>query len=209
VSELLHDLWEVAPWMPTQTLGLGSYDSDSIDAGLSPNYLMPLALLSHTTFWTDFTKLDAAQRRQTAWWIRWYRAHRDGVGPMVYELTGSDPLSGKDWLVLQPWHGTSGYVFAFRQATTAAMVRVELQGVNPVTSYLLTDVRTGQVVEQATGAELRRGVSIRSPEKFSARVLQVSPQVYCGDGVPRDRPGRAVPATAPSAARPRAPSTRC
>jgi hypothetical protein len=173
VSELLHDLWSVAPWMPTQTIGIGSYDSGSLDAGLSPNYLMPIALLSHLTFWTDFTLLTATQRRQTAWWLHWYQAHRDGVGPMVYELTSQDPLSGKDWLVLQPWHGDSGYVFAFRQDTTASSARVKLQGVNADASYVVTDVRTGNVVARASGEELRRGLVIRAPSKLSARVLSV------------------------------------
>lgn len=175
VSQLLHDLWEAAPWMPTQTLGLGSYDSDALAEGLTPNYLMPLALLSHLTFWTDFTLLTKAQRRQTAWWINWYRAHRDSVGPMVYELTGDDPVSGKDWLVLQPWHNGAGYVFAFRQDTKSATVRVGLQGVNDATTYDVFDVRTGKLLGHATGDELSHGYTITAPVAFSARVLRVVP----------------------------------
>jgi hypothetical protein len=174
VSELLHDLWDVAPWMPTQTIAVGSYDSGSLDAGLSASYLMPLALLSHTTFWTDFTTLTAQQRRQTAWWIRWYEQHRAGIGPMVYELTSSDPVSGKDWLVLQPWHSGSGYLFAFRQNTEVATIKVSVQGVNPATSYDVTDVRSGRVVAHATGEQLSEGFTISVPSKFSARVLRVS-----------------------------------
>jgi alpha-galactosidase len=173
ISELLHDLWEVAPWMPTSTIGVGTYDSHSLDAGLSPNYLMPIALLSHVTFWTDFTKLTRTQRRQTAWWIEWYEKHRDGIGPMFYELTGSDPVAGKDWLVLQPWHDGSGYLFAFRQNTKAATVRVDVQGVNPATSYDITDVRTGKLVAHATGEQLGDGLTITAPTKDSARVLRV------------------------------------
>ncbi|HWA67981.1 MAG TPA: alpha-galactosidase [Mycobacteriales bacterium] len=175
VSELLHDLWEVAPWMPTSTIGIGTYDSGSLDAGLSANYLMPIALLSHPTFWTDFTKLTPVQRRQTRWWLTWFERHRSGIGPMFYELTRTDPLAGKDWLVLQPWRAGSGYVFAFRQNTMQASVRVQLQGVSPATTYDVTDVRTGKLLAHATGAQLRTGLTVTASAAYSARVLRVAP----------------------------------
>ncbi|HEX3708160.1 MAG TPA: alpha-galactosidase [Mycobacteriales bacterium] len=175
VSELLHDLWSAAPWMPTQTLGLGSFDGAALAEGRTANYLMPLALLSHLTFWTDFTALTAAQREQTAWWLTWDKAHRSSVGPMVYELTRNDPASGKNWLVLQPWHNEAGYVFAFRQDTTDSRIHVALQGVRPTTAYVVTDVRTGKVVARTSGSKLRRGLTITAPSRYSARVLRVSP----------------------------------
>jgi hypothetical protein len=56
-------------------------------------------------------------------------------GPMVYELTGRDPVAGKDWLVLEPWHSGSGYLFAFRQDAKAGAIKVRILGVNPATSY--------------------------------------------------------------------------
>jgi hypothetical protein len=175
VSELLHDLWSAAPWMPTQTLGVGSFDSDALAAGLTPDYLMPLGLLSHFTFWTDFTTLTAAQRRETAWWIRWYKQHRDGIGPMDYELTASDPVAGKDWLVLEPWQNGAGYLFAFRQNTKSPDVRVKVQGVNAATPYDVTDVRTGELVAHATGRQLSDGFTVSAPKTFSARVLRIAP----------------------------------
>jgi hypothetical protein len=190
VSELLHDLWEVAPWMPTSTVGMGTYDSNSLDAGLSPNYLMPIALLSHVTFWTDFTKLTPAQRRQTAWWIDWYKKHRAGIGSMFYELTGGDPVAGKSWLVLQPWHDGSGYLFAFRQDTKAATVRVDVQGVSPATSYDITDVRSGRLVAHATGKQLSDGLTITAPRNYSARVLRVAPAGWALSSRGAARPGR-------------------
>jgi hypothetical protein len=180
VSELLHDLWSAAPWMPTMTLGLGSYDSGSIDAGRSPDYLMPIAVLSHLTFWTDFTKLTPQQRRETAWWIAWDKAHRADIGPMVYELTADDPADSHHWLVLEPWHrtgaaGGDAYVFAFRQATSSASIRVRLQGLDPGLEYAVTDVRSGHFVTVTTGRTLQQGLRIRIGREFSARVLQVVP----------------------------------
>jgi hypothetical protein len=175
VSELLHDLWSAAPWLPTQTLGLGSLDGAALTEGRSPAYLMPLALLSHLTFWTDFTTLTPGQRHEVAWWIRWDKAHRAGIGPITYRLTRADPVSGKDWLVLEPWHGTAGYVFALRQRTPASHIRVSLDGVRSATRYVVTDVRTGQVVAHATGRALRHGLVIRVSEPYAATVLRVAP----------------------------------
>ncbi len=173
VSELLHDLWSAAPWMPTQTLGLGSFDSDALAAKRSPDFLMPLALLSHITFWTDLTRLTAAQQRSVRWWNRWYAAHRAGVGPLDYELTAPDPAKG-NWLVLQPWHGDAGYLFAFHKQGPGS-VRVKLQGLRPTARYVVSDVRSGHVLRHATGRTLRRGFTVHSPKPWSARVLRVAP----------------------------------
>src|SRR6185312_11216484 len=42
-AELLHDLWSAAPWMPTQTLAIGSLDGDALASSASASFLMPLA----------------------------------------------------------------------------------------------------------------------------------------------------------------------
>lgn len=173
-AELLHDLWSAAPWMPTQTLGTGSFDDAALSEGVSPSFLMPLTLLSHITFWTDFAKLTAGQRVTIAGWDRWYEQNRDGIGPLDYELTTADPANGKNWLVLEPWNGASGYVFAFRQATALAGLRVHLQGVQDGTTYVVSDVTSGKVIARATGQSLRRGLVVRA-HRYSARVLRVAP----------------------------------
>ncbi|HVU61694.1 MAG TPA: alpha-galactosidase [Mycobacteriales bacterium] len=172
VSELLHDLWSAAPWMPTQTIGLGSFDSDALAAKRPAGFLMPLALLSHTTFWTDFTKLTPNQRRQVAWWDHWYSTHRDAIGPLDYELTKQDPAKG-GWAVFEPWHGRSGYVFAFHQ-TGAGSVRVRLQGLHARSTYLVSDVRSGKVLRRTSGRVLQSGLTVRAPRAWSARVLRIS-----------------------------------
>lgn len=173
-AELLHDLWSAAPWMPTQTLGVGSLDEGALAGGTPTSYLMPLALLSHLTFWTDFTKLSPVQRVVVAGWDRWYQRHRGGVGPLDYELTRADPLDGKSWLVLEPWNGSSGYLFAFRQETKVSSLRVRVQGVRPSARYTVRDVATGAVVERCSGRSLLRGLRVRLPRAYSARVLSIS-----------------------------------
>ncbi|HVV76105.1 MAG TPA: alpha-galactosidase [Mycobacteriales bacterium] len=174
VSELLHDLWSAAPWMPTQTLGLGSLDANALAEQRSVSYLMPLALLSHVTFWADFTKLTPAQQREVRWWNHWYAENRDGIGPLDYELTKMDPADDKNWLVLEPSHDGNAYVFAFRQAGTHNSVRVALAGLRAKAHYVLTDVRTHHVVAAASGRSLMRGLRIHLPRPWSARVLHVT-----------------------------------
>jgi hypothetical protein len=136
---------------------------------------MPLALLSHVTFWTDVTKLGADESAETAWWLQWYAAHRAQLGPAVYELTSTDPINGRSWAAWQPWDGGSGYVFAFRQGGGASTVPLSLHGVTAGTSsYRVTDVRTGAVVGTYTGSQLAAGLPV-TLAPYSAQVLAISP----------------------------------
>ncbi|HWC35675.1 MAG TPA: alpha-galactosidase [Mycobacteriales bacterium] len=173
VSELLHDLWSAAPWLPTQTLGIGSFDSEAIAEKRTASFLMPLALLSHITFWTDFTKLTASQQRTIRWWNHWYAGHRGGFGTLDYELTTADPASRKNWLVLEPSHDGDAYIFAFRQATRSSTIRVHVQGLDPHAHYVVSDARTERVLAQDAGHALQRGLTIHAPTQYSARVLRL------------------------------------
>jgi hypothetical protein len=173
-SRLLHDVWSAAPWIPPSSLGSGTYD-DSVLKTYSVDYLMPIALLGHVTFWDDLTTISQADRAETAWWVSWYEAHRSDLGGLVYEDSSTDPVNGTSWAVLQPWHGDHGYVFAFRQAGAGDTDTVSLQGVDPGTSYTVTNVRTGAVLGTFTGAQLAQGLTVTLQARFSAVVLQVSP----------------------------------
>ena len=173
-SRLLHDVWSAAPWIPPSSLAFGTYDGD-LAAPYTPDYLMPIALLGHVTFWSDLTKLSPADVSETAWWVSWYEAHRAELSGLVYEDTAADPIDGTSWAVFQPWDGDHGYLFAFRQAGTQSSVTVDLQGVNPARSYTLTDVRTSQVIGTFTGAQLAAGLTLTLPVPYSAQVLSVTP----------------------------------
>ena len=157
VAKLLHDVWSAAPWVPPATLGLGVYDgtlTGPYAGAAGVDALFPLAMLTHATFWTDLTTLSADQRAETAWWIRWYAAHRAELGPAVYELTGTDPIDGQSWAAWQPWSGDAGYVFAFRQAGGPDTMSLALHGVDPHRTYAVTDVRTGERLGVYRGAQL-------------------------------------------------------
>jgi len=176
-ARLLHDVWSAAPWIPPSSLGFGLYDGTLDGAGgtYSVDYLMPIALLGHVTFWTDLTRLSAAQLAETAWWISWYRAHRAELSGLVYEDTAADPIDGSAWAVFQPWDGDHGYLFAFRQAGADSSQTVSLQGLQAGVAYTVTDVRTGAVLGTYTGAELGAGLRLTLAAPYSAEVLSVRP----------------------------------
>ena len=173
-ARLLHDVWSSAPWLPPSSLGFGLYD-DSVLNTYSVDYLMPIALLGHITFWTDLTQLSSDQLSETAWWISWYEAHRSDLQGVVYEDSGTDPIDGSSWAAFQPWDGDHGYLFAFRQGGANDTDTVKLQGLDAAASYTLTDVRTGAAVGTFSGAQLEGGLSLTLPAQYSAQVLAVSP----------------------------------
>src|SRR3954453_14506330 len=175
-AKLLHDVWSAAPWVPTASLGVGTFDGTLTgpDAGVAGvDALFPLAMLTHLTFWTDLTALSPEEQSETTWWVSWYRAHRGDLGPAVYELTSDDPLDGTSWAAWQPWTDDHGYVFAFRQSGGSDNVTLPLHGVEPGATYAVTDVHTGQAVGTFTGAQLQEGVPVSLPP-YSAQVLSVS-----------------------------------
>jgi hypothetical protein len=178
VEKLLHDIWDASPWMPTPSIGMGLYDgtlAGAYDGPSGVDFLFPLAMLSHVTFWSDLTKLTPQEQAETAWWIAWYKAHRDVFGATTYELTSSDPIDGKSWAAWQPWNGSSGYVLAFRPAAAAATTSsLALQGLSPTTRYRVTNVRSGDVLTVARGADLSRGLQL-SLAPAGAVVVSVTP----------------------------------
>ena len=42
--------------LPPSSIGFGNYDNSTLGATYSADYLMPIALLGHITFWTDLTR---------------------------------------------------------------------------------------------------------------------------------------------------------
>jgi hypothetical protein len=171
-SKLLHDIWTAAPWLPPSSIGFGTYDGTLGDA-YSVDYLFPMSMLSHITFWTDLRNLTPEQRDGTAWWIGWYKAHRDALSGLVYENTTNDPLDGKGWAAFQPWTGKRGYLFAFRQADGPETQAIELHGVSPRRSYTVTNVRSGQVLGTFAGGE---PIPVTLAQPYSAAVLAIDPQ---------------------------------
>jgi hypothetical protein len=177
VAKLLHDVWTAAPWVPTWSLGVGLYDGTlkaPYDGVPGVDFLFPLAMLTHVTFWSDLTTLSAAQRDETAWWTRWYRRHRSGFGSTVYELTTHDPIDGKSWAAWQLWNGTGGYVLAFRQPGAPTAQKLTFRGLHRGRSYRLSNVRNGRELGVFTGHQLMAGRFVSLPPAASV-VLAVRP----------------------------------
>jgi hypothetical protein len=174
-SKLLHDVWTAAPWIPPSSIGVGTYDG-TLTAPYTVDYIFPISMLSHITFWTDLRKLDASQRAETAWWIAWYKAHRGDLGGLVYENTQKDPLDGKGWAAFEPWSAGHGYLFAFRQSEGPDTQKIKLYGLTASRNYTVTNVRTGAALGTFRGAELTtNGLQVNLPNTYSASVFSVSP----------------------------------
>jgi hypothetical protein len=170
-SKLLHDIWTAAPWLPPSSIGFGTFDG-TLGGDYSVDYLFPMSMLSHITFWTDLRGLTDDQRAETAWWIAWYKAHRGALGGLVYSNLDRDPLDGKDWAAFQPWTGRRGYLFAFRQADGPDQQAIRLHGVSAGRDYTVTNVRTGEVLGTFSGAE---PIPVSLPQPYSAAVLSIQP----------------------------------
>jgi hypothetical protein len=177
-AKLLHDMWTAAPWLPTSGIGVGAFDSVLPNGCAGPctaSYLAPLMLLGHVTFWTDTTKISDTDAAEISWWTSWYKSHRDDLRGVVNELTSTDPVAGTGTTVFQPWRNGHGEVLAFRQADGSPVTTVSLHGVDAATTYAIHDVRTGELLTTATGAQLASGYDIALPQAWSARVLSVDP----------------------------------
>ena len=172
-AKQLHDLWSASPWIPTSTIGFGFLDG-TLGGPYTAGYLAPIALLSHLTFWTDQAKIPARDRAEIGWWLRWYAAHRADLAGASYELTTADPIDGRSPMVLQPWTGDHGELFAFWQSSVKPLT-VHPRGLNPKVVYRVTDVRTGKVLTTGKGAALSRGLTLRPKGAYSAQVLTIAP----------------------------------
>jgi hypothetical protein len=177
-SQVLHDIWMAAPWIPPATLGVGAYN-DGVGTTFPVDFHMAAAALTHWTFWYDIAGVRATngltpeQFDATKWWIGWYHAHRDALGGLVYRLSADDPWDSVAPAAFQPWNGTSGYLFAFRQAGAAPVAA--LRGLDRDASYTLTNVRTGDVLGTYSGVALMGGLNVPLATPFSAAVYSITP----------------------------------
>jgi hypothetical protein len=173
-DRLLHNLWNLSPYVPTQSLGqhvLGgrAYERYPVDT------LMAAAMPSHITLFSDLRELPEPVVAQAAPWLAFYRAHRDLLGGMAYPLL-ADPLAG-DWTALQPWDAQRGRgsVLVFRQGGAEATQRVALRNVPPGRRFDLIEAPTGALHATVTSKQLTQGIDITLPEPDTAKVLLVVP----------------------------------
>ena len=153
-AQLLHDIWSAAPWIPPSTIGAGLYDG-TLAEGLTPDYLVPIAALTHMTFWTDLSKLPASVQSDTAWWLQWYHANVASLSSGMYELSQADPWDDVAPAAFET--SDARFVFAFKQSGPAPVVA--LHGLSSG-RYTLTDVRTGEALGPFTASQLESGLTL-------------------------------------------------
>lgn len=175
-DRLLHNLWNLAPWIPTESLGqhfLGGrqYQKFPVDT------LMAIALLSHPTFFSDLRQLPAEVVEKAAPWTRFHAQNRDLLTEGVTYPLLADPLD-KGWTALQTWdpERARGAVLTFRQQAAAPTVTVPLQGVPDGRVFDLYLAPGGERVGSATSTELRAGLRVSLPERDTAQVLLIQPR---------------------------------
>jgi hypothetical protein len=174
-DRLLHNLWDLAPYIPTESLGqhfLGGrqYEKYPVDT------LMAAALLSAPTFFSDLRALPEPVVKQAARWTRFYAQHREQLTEGVTYPLLADPL-GKGWTALQTWdpERARGALLAFRQSASATSVRVALRAVPAGRVFDLVEAPTGAVVGRVSSAQLQRGLVVNLAGKDTAKVLLVQP----------------------------------
>jgi len=173
-ENLLHNLWELSPWIPTFSLGqhvLGgqAYKSYPVDT------LMAAAMPSHITFFSDLRSLPSDVIDQAAPWLAFYKRHREDLGGMAYPLL-SDPLK-HDWTALQVWNPAAGRgaLLAFRQESGEATKTIALRNVPPGMTFKLVRAPDGAVAGTYTSAQLTAGIDVTLPDKRTARVYVIKP----------------------------------
>jgi hypothetical protein len=196
-SHLLHNLWNLSPYVPTWSLGQhflggGSFRRHSVDT------LMAAALPSHMTYFSDLTALpeDVVDRARV--WIDFYKAHRELLAGMTYPLL-NDPIE-RGWTALQSWDPElgRGALYAFRQASPDGSKSIALRNVPRGRSFDLIEAPTGEHVGTVTSEQLLEGIDVQLAEG-AARVLLIVPAenerdptttlTYTGDtSVPMNKP---------------------
>jgi hypothetical protein len=177
VSQLLHNIWDLSPWVPASTLGqhflgdLRQFDAAAVETR------MAAALLSHPTFFTDLRDLPDGVVQRASVWLAFRRAHLPELTGVVYPLLG-DPLQG-GWTALQSWDasvpGGRGAVLAFRQGAATDTATVALHGIPAGRAYDLVAAPSGAVVGTVTSAQLASGLDVTVPAAQGALVLLVEP----------------------------------
>jgi hypothetical protein len=169
VRQLLHNLWDLSPYVPTFAIGhklfAGDWRSDGLDT------VMAAALPSHMLITTDLRTLTDAEVAAARPWIDWAKAHRADLDGVTYPLL-DDPLED-DWTALQSWDPDQGrgVLLAFRQSGADASRTIALRNV-PDGDYAVTSAPDDAPVAQVSAQQLRDGLEVSMPAK-GARVLLI------------------------------------
>ncbi len=168
-ERLLHNLWNLAPYIPTWSIGQHALDNTEDRENKGIDMLMAAALPSHITIWAEIdTELTPAERAQVKRWTDFSRAHPDLTGFTMPLL--EDPLAG-DWTALQTWDPSAdaGWVFAFRQSSADAARTIPLRALAHLPAEEMFEVVAH---DPADGSEVALGTF--SAEELRAAGLPVT-----------------------------------
>ncbi|HEY7874641.1 MAG TPA: alpha-galactosidase [Actinomycetota bacterium] len=173
-SLLLHNLWNLSPYVPTWSLGQhflggGSFRRYPIDT------LMAAALPSHMTYFSDLAALPDNVVARARTWIDFYKSHQGLLTGMTYPLL-DDPIA-EGWTALQSWDPElgQGALYAFRQQSSDASATVALRNVPRGRTFDLIEAPTGDLVGRVTSEQLIDGLEVTLAERDTARVLLIVP----------------------------------
>ena len=172
---LLHNLWNLSPFVPAFSLGQGFLGNDSARAEHGIDTVMAAALLSYPTYFSDLSKLSDTEIAQARVWVDFYKANQDAFTHVVYPLL-DDPVDN-EWTALQSWDPErgEGALLAFRQESEDAVRTIALQNVPPDRSFDVFAAPTGEHVATVTSDQLTAGLEVDIPNKREARVLVIRP----------------------------------
>ncbi|MGH2785600.1 MAG: hypothetical protein ACRDJ1_10075 [Actinomycetota bacterium] len=177
---LLHNIWNLAPWVPGFSLGQHALGRGQELASRGVDQLMAAALGSHITFWTEIDQeLTPAQRIQVKRWTDFYKANRDTLATFTYPLL-AEPLAN-GWTALQPWNpdAGSGYLLAYRQGAANATQSIPLRGIRGDGAFDLTLVDPANGSETPLGPvsadELRAGIDVTIPDTGGYAIIRITP----------------------------------
>ncbi|HWL36189.1 MAG TPA: alpha-galactosidase [Frankiaceae bacterium] len=172
-TNLLHNLWNLAPYVPTESLGqhfLGGRQYRDYPVST----LMAAALLSHPTFFSELRSLPSEVVDEAAPWTAFRARYRDLLTEGVTYPLLADPLAG-GWTALQTWDPdrARGALVAFRQKDAAATRTVPLVGVPVGRRFYVYAAPDGAYVATVTSAQLTAGLPVTLPEDGAAAYVIV------------------------------------
>jgi len=173
-ERLLHNLWQLSPYIPAYALGQKALAGDSYKRW-PVDTVMAAALPSEILFASDLRTLPPEVIDAAAPWVAFAKAHRRELGGVTFPLL-DDPLK-LGWTALQTWDPEAGrgVLLAFRQDSAEATKTVALRDAPPGRRFVLRSAPDDAVVGECTSEQLRAGVPLSVSQPRGAAVLLITP----------------------------------
>ena len=176
VAQILHNTWNLSPWIPAFALGQKLFTGSQRDQPVATS--VASTLLNEPMITQDIRPSrdpyfgTIASEART--WLDWGKAHRaEYLSGVTYPLL-ADPLGGKQWTALQNWNPDTGRgaLLAFRQDDERGSVQIGLRNV-PEGTYQVRSAPDDALVGTYTAAQLREGLTVTLPVR-GAKVLTLT-----------------------------------